>query len=400
MNSPEKLFIRKQDDFFITSFWYQSRLLFYQKYSTSELAPTKGDIYLGRILSLENSLNAAFIDIGLDQPGFLDLQGYKKPIQRGEFIIVQIIRQAQGQKLIKLSPKIKFTGLSIIYLPEDKILKISKNLKQDSKALPIIDFVTQIKNQNEGLIIRRNAQTLETDFILKEVNKFRDLWQTIQNNKNLSKIGKLFDDGNHMWRILRDQQGFFVDHIIISHRNLISILQKELSFYYSLIEEKILYQPSSHWVPNLTEEQEQLEQALNPYVELDSGKHLIIESNQTLHTIDINAGVAPHHHDKDQYFFKSNIETFAEIALQIRLRNLHGIIIIDTINISPKELKEKMMHIFKKMFENDPSEIWIGHLSALGLIEMTRQYYGPTLKEQLTKICKKCDGLGYTSFEI
>ena len=353
-----------------------------------------GNIYKGKVVDILNNGEIIFVDIGLEKNAFLSFEN-KKDISKyniDDKLIVQAETEPRDEKGAKLTLDYSINGENLVLLPKSKNLSISKKIKD-------IEEVNRLKNiflnVNNGLILRTNSKGKSEENLLKEYENLKNIENQINKEFKKINVGLLYDNNSILKKVVAlfddSIEEFIIDNEYIFEEIkslLIEIgkidLIKKLRKYFK--DENIFeyYNINS-----------QIERALDRKVYLDSGAYIIIEKTEALISIDVNTGQNTGNKTSQELIFQTNLEATKEIARQIKLRNLAGIIIIDFIDMKKFSNKKRILERFKKYLSKDKVEINSVEYTNLGLIQFTRKRQGKELALYYREKCQYCEGIGY-----
>lgn len=340
-----------------------------------------GNIYKGRIENIVPGLNAAFVNIGTSRNAILhfrnDIPGniYK----RGNEILVQVIREAVGEKGPRVSEEISIPGKYIVLLPKYNGVYISHKIK-DEKAIERLKAISKniLKNGN-GIIFRTEAESIENDRIMEEYSYLSSLWENIEKRYEFIKPPEIvFNSRNFLNFIIREYFRNDIDKVYVNRKEdynfILDFLNKKSGITNCLIE---YVDHDFRYMNALSDDMLKL---LNRKVLLSSGVYLIIESTEALTTIDVNTGSFTGSNDKEETILKTNKEACIEIYRMVKLLNISGIILIDFINMENNGNNLIINDFINELFKKDKIQNCIYGFTHLGLLEMSRAKKGKPLQ--------------------
>ncbi|API87719.1 Rne/Rng family ribonuclease [Francisella uliginis] len=379
-----------------------------------------GNIYKGKIIRVLPGMQAAFVDIGLEKAGFLHLseviplerdysetdenfklkklntEDINKWLREGQEVLVQVVKESIGNKGVKLTSHLSVSSRFLVFLPDlDHIgisLKINKE-EEKQRLLDSIQKITQSENPR-GYILRTAAEGASFEELESDIKFLNTLWQDILDiSSTIIKPGIVYEDFSLIIKTINifandNPNKILVDNID-SYKEICQFADK----YVPGLRDKIeLYQKH-----NIFEEfdiENEINKALNKKVYLKSGGYLIIEQTEAMITIDVNTGGFIGTKNLEETIFKTNLEATKELARQLRLRNLGGIIIVDFIDMMDQSNKNQVLEALKKELELDKAKTSVSDISELGLVEMTRKRVQESLARTLCEPCEHCNGKG------
>ena len=353
-----------------------------------------GNIYKGKVVDILNNGEIIFVDIGLEKNALLSFEN-KKDIPKyniDDKLIVQAETEPRDEKGAKLTLDYSINGENLVLLPKSKNLSISKKIKD-------IEEVNRLKNiflsTDNGLILRTNSEGKSEENLLEEYRRLENIDNQINKDFEKINVGLLYDVNS----ILKKVVALFDDSIekfIIDDEHIF----KEIKYLLEEIGKKDLIKKLRKYFKDedifeYYNINSQIERALDRKVYLDSGAYIIIEKTEALISIDVNTGQNTGNKTSQEIIFQTNLEATKEIARQIKLRNLAGIIIIDFIDMKKFSNKKRILEKFKKYLSKDRIEINSIEYTNLGLIQFTRKRQGKELALYYREKCQYCEGIGY-----
>ncbi|OUS06080.1 hypothetical protein A9Q81_04500 [Gammaproteobacteria bacterium 42_54_T18] len=375
----------------------------------------KANIYKGKITRVEPSLEAAFVDFGADRHGFLplkeisrdyftknpkDVQGrfnIKDVIKEGQEIVVQVEKEERGNKGAALSSFISLAGRYLVLMPNNpRAGGISRRIEGDERA-ELRDVMSQLETpKNMGVIVRTAGIGRKLEELQWDLNYLLDLWTSITaaSEKNTAPL-LIYQESNVIIRTIRDYLRHDIGEVCIDSKE---VYEEVLNFVRQVMpqfEPKIKHYDDP--VPLFTRYQieSQIEMAFEREVKLPSGGSIVIDPTEALVSIDINSARATKGADIEETALNTNLEAADEIARQLRLRDMGGLVVIDYIDMSANKNQREVENRMRDALEIDRARIQVGRISRFGLLELSRQRLRPSLGETSGHICPRCVGTGY-----
>ncbi len=375
----------------------------------------KANIYKGKITRVEPSLEAAFVDFGADRHGFLplkeisreyfsknpkDIQGrfnIKDVIREGQEIVVQVEKEERGNKGAALSSFISLAGRYLVLMPNNpRAGGISRRIEGDERA-ELRDVMAQLETpKNMGVIVRTAGIGRKLEELQWDLNYLLDLWTSITaaSGKNSAPL-LIYQESNVIIRTIRDYLRHDIGEVCIDSKE---VYEEALNFVRQVMpqfEPKIKFYDDP--VPLFTRYQieSQIEMAFEREVKLPSGGSIVIDPTEALVSIDINSARATKGADIEETALNTNLEAADEIARQLRLRDMGGLVVIDYIDMSANKNQRDVENRMRDALEIDRARIQVGRISRFGLLELSRQRLRPSLGETSGHICPRCVGTGY-----
>ena len=373
----------------------------------------KANIYKGKITRVEPSLEAAFVDYGADRHGFLPLKeisreyfpaGYsfdgrpniKEVVKEGQEVIIQIDKEERGQKGAALTTFISLAGSYLVLMPNNpRAGGISRRIEGDERQ-ELKDSLGQLEMPDGmGLIVRTagvGKSYEELDYDLKALLKH---WSAITEEAQKRAAPFLIhQESNVVFRAIRDYLRRDVGEILIDNPRIFEEAKVYIQQFRPDFAHRVkLYQGEVPLFMHFQIET-QIESAFRREVRLPSGGSIVIDSTEALTAIDINSSKATKGGDIEETAFNTNLEAADEIARQLRLRDLGGLIVIDFIDMTPVRHQREVENRLKEAVKHDRARVQIGRISRFGLLEMSRQRLRPSLGESATHVCPRCHGRG------
>ena len=373
----------------------------------------KANIYKGKITRVEPSLEAAFVDYGAERHGFLPLKeisreyfpanyafdgrpNIKEVVREGQEVIIQIDKEERGQKGAALTTFISLAGSYLVLMPNNpRAGGISRRIEGDERQ-ELKDSLGQLEMPDGmGLIVRTagvGKSYEELDYDLKALMKH---WSAITSEaQNRPAPFLIHQESNVVFRAIRDYLRRDVGEILIDNPRIFEEAKLYIQQFRPDFAHRVkMYQGETPLFMHYQIET-QIESAFRREVRLPSGGSIVIDSTEALTAIDINSSKATKGGDIEETAFNTNLEAADEIARQLRLRDLGGLIVIDFIDMTPVRHQREVENRLKDAVKQDRARVQIGRISRFGLLEMSRQRLRPSLGESATHVCPRCHGRG------
>lgn len=391
-------------------------------------APTAGNIYKGIVRNVVPSIQAAFVDIGYEKNGFIHFSDIRDnfslenfingndpkkvertkyrnrkkavsiadTIKKGKEIIVQVKKQAIGEKGVRLTNNVSLPGRNLVLIPNSKRRGISRKITDKNERKRLKEMLIELKiPKNFGIIVRTAGEIASIKNFSKDIKYLIKKWEAVNNAFNENKAPSLLHiEFDIALKILRDIYDESVDEIIVDSSELYSKIKKYFRHFFPEVKTKIIYYRRKSPIFDEFAVEEKLEKVFQRKVWLPCGGHIVIDETEALVSIDVNSGRNAAHNNLEDTIMTTNIEAAEEIARQLRLRNIGGIIVIDFIDMSKKENRKAVLHKLSRSLAKDKAKTKILPLSAIGLIEMTRQRKKESINQELYEKCECCAGRG------
>jgi ribonuclease G len=389
-----------------------------------------GNIYKGRVIRVLPGMQAAFVDIGLEKAAFLyvadvfeAIEDYEtfmegndkkngeqveegQPIspvhpieellQEGQEILVQVSKEPIGTKGARITSHISLPGRHLVYMPTVDHVGVSRRIENESERERLKEIVERTKPNSGGFIVRTVSEGKSEDDLQADMQYLTKLWdEIVKRNETAHAPCLIHSDLDVTQKVVRDILTEDVDRIVVDSRPEHDKIVQFISTFMPKIKYSIeLYEEEEPIFDNFGLEVE-ISRALGRKVWLKSGGYIIIEQTEALTAVDVNTGRYVGKHNLEDTILKTNLEAVKEIAYQLRLRNIGGIIIIDFIDMEKEVNRDKVFTALEEALKSDKSKTNILKMSELGLVEMTRKRVRESIGRMMCEPCPYCEGLGY-----
>ena len=396
-----------------------------------------GNIYKGRVLRVLPGMQAAFVDIGLNQAAFIyvddvytnDFKEYERMFEidseepedsetennpanlrfeykrnflieellvEGQELLAQVAKSPIGTKGARISSYISLPGRFLVLMPTSDHIGISRRIEDQVERERLRGAVQDLRTNNYGYIIRTAAEGEPKDKVASEKSFLNNLWENIEQKfKNAPTPSLLHQELSVTLRAVRDLLIHEVEKLVIDSKPTYDAVLSVLDTYMPGLKGHVVLHEGSEPVFDAYNLEGDISRALKRKVWLKSGGYITIEHTEALVAVDVNTGRYVGKHNLEETISKTNLEAVKEIAYQIRLRDLGGIIIIDFIDMEKKSNQEKVFNALREALEKDKSKTHVLPISEMGLIQMTRKRTREPLTRILCEPCYYCDGEGY-----
>lgn len=366
-----------------------------------------GDVYLATVENILPSIDAAFVNVGGDKMGFLhssdvpgkgDLKGRLEPKQQ---LVVQIMKEPTGHKGPRVSTNISLPGRFLVMMPESKGISISRKIVETAERSRLKSIVSLIKPPGVGVIIRTEATGQKESDITEDFETLLERWQNIVSMADTAAPPTLlYRDQDLLYRVIREAVTEDVTEIVVDSAFGQQRAQQLLQNWNMDKGVKVTHYQGNQPILVGTGVDKEIKLALNTKVPLPSGGYLYIQPTEALTVVDVNSGKFTSLQSQAETIKLTNLEACKEIARQLRLRNIGGMIIVDFIDMESRANQLTVLQTFENELAPDKSKPQIGQLSDLGLVEMTRHRQGQSLSEIFTRRCNVCSGTGHALEEF
>ncbi len=371
-----------------------------------------GDIYLGIVENVLPGIDAAFVNIGdSERNGFIhvtDLGPLKLRKSAGSItellapqqkVLVQIMKEPTGNKGPRLTGNVSLPGRYLVLMPSGRGVNLSRRIRSEAERNRLRALAILVKPAGMGLLVRTEAEGIPEEAIIEDLETLQKQWENVQQEAGTTRPPSLLNrDDDFIQRVLRDVYGSEVNRIVVdSSTGLKRVKQYLTSWSGGKTPQNVLIDQHRDRVSILEyfRVNAAIREALKPRVDLPSGGYIIIERTEALTVIDVNSGSFTRSATARETVLWTNSEAATEIARQLRLRNIAGVIIVDFIDMDANRDKLQVLEQFNKSLRADKARPQIAQLSELGLVELTRKRQGQNIYELFGRVCTTCGGLGH-----
>ncbi|MDZ8096317.1 MAG: Rne/Rng family ribonuclease [Nostoc sp. DedQUE05] len=372
-----------------------------------------GDIYLGVVENVLPGIDAAFVNIGdPERNGFIhvtDLGPLKlkrtaaaitELLTPQQKVLVQVMKEPTGTKGPRLTGNITLPGRYVVLMPYGRGVNLSRRIKSESERNRLRALAILVKPAGMGLLVRTEAEGKPEEAIMEDLELLQKQWEAIQQEAHSTRAPALLNrDDDFIQRVLRDMYGADVNRIVVdSSTGLKRVKQYLQNWSGGQTPQGLLIDHHRDRSPILEYFRitAAIREALKPRVDLPSGGYIIIEPTEALTVIDVNSGSFTRSATARETVLWTNCEAATEIARQLRLRNIAGVIVVDFIDMESRRDQLQVLEHFNKALKADKARPQIAQLTELGLVELTRKRQGQNIYELFGETCPTCGGLGHT----
>lgn len=375
-----------------------------------------GNIFKGKVARVLPGMQAAFVDIGLEKNGFLhaadiarndpafagralrDVPPIQSLVHEGKYVYVQVLKDPMGSKGARLTMELSMPSRNLVYLPNGFDIGVSQKIESKEERQRLIEIVSQQIEQNDlkgGFIIRTMAESATTDDIANDMLFQQRLWEHVSKSmKSASPATLVHEDVPLSLRTMRDLVHDNLEKIRIDSKETFDKAQAFAKDFVPEVVDKLVYYPGEQPLFGLYSIEQEIESAMRRKVMLTSGGDMVIDQTEAMTTIDVNTGSYVGRRNHEETLFKTNLEAATEIAHQLRLRNLGGIIIVDFIDMQSAKHKKQVLAALDTAIQRDRVKINVTDISPLGLVEITRKRTRESLQQVMCEACPTCLGRG------
>jgi ribonuclease E len=371
-----------------------------------------GDIYLGTVENVIPGIDAAFVNIGdAERNGFIHVSdlgplrlkkisgAITELLAPQQKVLVQVMKEPTGSKGPRLTGNISLPGRYLVLMPYGKGVNLSRRIKNDNERNRLKALAILIKPSGMGLLVRTEAEGKAEEIIMEDLEFLQRQWETIQLEATSIRPPALLNrDDDFIQRVLRDMYTADVNRIVVDLPDGVKRVKQQLGNWGNgRTPEGVLidYHQEPQQILDFFRVNAAIKEALKPRVDLPSGGYIIIEPTEALTVIDVNSGSFTHSATSRETVLWTNCEAATEIARQLRLRNIGGVVIVDFIDMDSRRDQLKLLEHFNRVLRADKARPQIAQLSELGLVELTRKRQGKNIYELFGATCPHCSGLGH-----
>ena len=375
-----------------------------------------GSIFKGKVQNVLPGMGASFVDIGLGRNAFLYVDDINKTplnigdveitqgrsgwtisekVNRGDDVLVQIVKEPRGLKGARISTNISLPGRYLILMPTGKYSGVSRKIDTAEERNRLKAVMKRIRPEGMATVVRTAAAGVSEAELIADLGVLIRMWHGIlEMYKRAASPSLLHKDMNLVYKAARDFVSADVDKVLIDneeeYRKVCSFLQLLGPQYL----DRVSYYPGGPALFSDYKIDDELQRLMKPKINLPSGGSIVIETTEALTVIDVNSGKFTGGKNLEDTIVKTNVEAAAEIARQVRLRDIGGIIVCDFIDMSSEAARNKVVGVLEEGLRRDRTRATIQSFSNLGLLEFTRKRVGKDLSAQLRGACPDCGGLG------
>ena len=360
-----------------------------------------GDVYLATVDNILPSIDAAFVNVGTDKMGFLHAQdvmgkgSLKEKLSPKQRLIVQVVKEPTGHKGPRVTTQISLPGRFLVLMPYEPGVSVSKKIENSRERARLKAIMNLIKPVGVGVIIRTEAEGQSEADIQEDLEILLEKWNNIITAaETMTPPNLIYRDQDLLYRVIREACTEDTKEIIVDTAFAMNRVQNLLQNWHMNKNIDVTLYKGTEPLLVAMDIHKEIKAALNIKVNMPSGGYLFIQQTEALTVIDVNSGKFVSSATQDETILKTNIEAVHEIARQLRLRNIGGMIIIDFIDMLSRADKLAIMEELEIALEPDKAKPQVGQLSDLGLVELTRHRQGQSLAEIFTKKCPHCQGTG------
>lgn len=392
--------------------------------ATSTRTQTKNNIYKAKIVAIEPNLQAAFVDYGTEKNGFLpfseihpeyykenvsdkaqqliDQQQWKKlsitdVMERGREVLVQVVKEEVGSKGANMTTYLSLPGRCVVLMPGSDSTGISRKISGEEQRSQLRDHMLSMKiPEGIGWIMRTASMDITKTALARDVNYLLNLWEEVKKKgQELAGVGLIYQDHDHVLRFLREHFDPDIQEILVDDENALD----QVKAFVELLPAKqrkvrCKLHKGSRPIFNQYSIEDQIESIYQPKVNLPSGGSIVIDPTEALVAIDVNSGSTQKGKNFEDTICQANMEAATELARQLRLRDLGGLVVVDFIDMRSKKNTRDVEKQVKTAMKRDKAKVDISRISKFGLMQISRQKLGAPIEAGNYRVCQSCKGRG------
>jgi ribonuclease G len=389
-----------------------------------------GNIYKGRVAKVLPGMQAAFIDIGLERAAFVhvsdlstdtepgetlidseeDEKGPEMPrprrqvsrpieqlLHEGQELMIQISKGPIGTKGPRVTTYVSLPGRYLVFMPNVEHIGVSRRIPKDDERGRLKEIMRRIRRPGHGYIVRTVSEGVKEEDLQSDIEFLHVLWQDVLKKREQSAAPSLLHtDLSLPFRVVRDLFTKRVDRLLIDDKEEYEAVKDFVHRFMPEQTSRVQFYDKEESLFDYLGVEMEIARALNRKVWLKSGGHIVIDHTEAMTVIDVNTGRYVGKRDQEETILKNNLEAVKEIAYQIKLRGIGGLIIIDFIDMEREKNREKVYQAFVEAMASDKARTRISRISDLGLIEISRERVREDLLRTMSQPCSYCEGRGYT----
>ena len=378
-----------------------------------------GNIYKGKVTNVLLGMNAAFINCGLSKNCYLSMEesytDYSKydgtlgeksktllNLKEGDEIIVQVTKAPRGNKGAKVTTHLSFVGKTLIYLPLTDFVGISRKITDESVRESLLKTAGKMREtENEGFIVRTQAPLKTERQLKKEADFLKKLFFEMAEKAKTAPIGSLlYEDEDLPSRVIRDSYGEEIEAIHVGNPRLYERLLHLLKLRKDFSSRKLRLYKGERSMFSEFGIQTLAEESMKPIVSLENGGYIVIEHTEAMTVIDVNTGSYVGENNLEETVFAVNLTAAKEIARQVRLRNIGGIVVVDFIDMVLEEHRTAVTEILENALSKDKAKCHVLPMSEFCITQFTRKRVGENILSFLVRPCPHCNGMGLLDDDI
>ena len=361
----------------------------------------KGNIYKGRIVNVLQGMQAAFDDCGLERTCYLsaddalpdgeDADTDFPDLREGDEVMVQVVKPPVGKKGAKVTLFPSFVGKNVIYLPKTPFIGVSRKITDEELRNNLAYCAKSLIGENEGVVLRAASPYVKRDMIVTELNSLKEIYNSVVLSYNNAGIGSLlYSEVGLLRRVLRDILSLDIEEIHVGNGRLEKLIENFYTLFPPAKRRPVILHGSEKDMFFQLGLSEKIIALTDRRVELGNGAFLVIDKCEAMTVIDVNTGRYTGDDSLEQTVYHTNLLAAGEIARQVKLRDIGGIIVVDFIDMSSASHNRTVVEELEKALKKDGSHCNVGQMSEFGLVEFTRKRENSSVIQLMSKPCRQC----------
>lgn len=370
----------------------------------------KGNIYKGKIVNVLHGMQAAFVDCGLERNCYLseddmtpnaekydgthgDLQ--LPELKEGDSVLVQVVKPPIGKKGAKVTLFPSFVGKNVIYMPKTPFVGVSRKIADAELRRNLAYSVRSLIGKDEGLILRTASPYTRRDLLENEIASLKSVYKNLLKRFESAETGAvLYSEMGLLNRVLRDILSYDIEEIIVGSPKLKQLIEAFYALFPPARRRPVTVHASARDMLDECGVGSQISKTVEPRAELDNGAYLVIDKCEAMTVIDVNTGCFTGDDSLEQTVYYTNLLAAREVARQVKLRNIGGIVVVDFIDMTSEIHNRNVVEELENALKRDGSKCSVGQMSKFGLVEFTRKREGASPFSLMCKPCARC-GTGF-----
>ncbi|WP_409228255.1 Rne/Rng family ribonuclease [Gudongella sp. SC589] len=367
-----------------------------------------GNVYRGRVVNILQGMEAAFVDIGEERNAYLNIKDalgremmYSRDrltidqvLKHGEDIMVQVVKEPLGNKGPKVTTHISIPGRYMVLTPYSNRVNISKKIRDQEEIERLKHLGKDLERDNMGMIFRTVSQGVASELLQEEYKELVRIFEKIEGERNYLPTPKLiYSEPVLVLQILRDYYDESKTDVVTNSKEIYDYLKSTTKLSDYNLKDRLKFDQQYNMDYHMSIQMD-MKEALSRKVQLKSGGYIVIDETEALTAIDVNTGKYVGSLTLSDTIVRTNIEAAVEIARQVRLRDIGGIIIVDFIDMKSQDNIDIVLGKLDKEFRKDKNKPYVVGMTKLNLVEVVRKRNRPTLDKETTIVCPTCNGRG------
>ncbi len=388
------------------------RVLDKYEVSAAESGLNRGNIYRGIVVNVHTSLDAAFVDIGVERHGLLRADDVVQAaahhkgegrharidrlLEKGRPVLVQVTRDALGSKGPQVTTNLSIAGRYLVLMPFDDVRGVSRRVEDDDLRHSIRDRLAQLDlPEGAGVIVRTNAVDQPKTALNRDLGALLRLWKKVRTEAAAGKGPKLlYSDQDLILQVLRDSLDSSVQEVLVDDDEAFEKVRAYMRTFMPRAKTKLVRYAERMPLFSRFEVEDQIDRIFQRTVELPSGASIVIDRTEALTAIDVNSGRATRGSSQEEMAYKTDLEAAAEVGRQLRLRDIGGLVVVDFIDLRSSKHRREVERTMREAMKDDKARFSVGRISSNGLLEINRQRIKKELALRTHRACPTCGGSG------